>query len=112
MTGAERARMLGVARSTLYYKSTLIEKDEALRRRIEEVLRDHRSYGHKRIAQHLKVIKKRVRRVMKKYGIKPYRRRGKKYRRVQPQDEHYPNLLKLVTPAYSGSWTTGDISQR
>lgn len=82
-----RAKALGCAESTLYYKSRIQSKDEALRRRIEEVLREHKSYGHKRLARHLKVNKKRVLRVMKKFGIKPYRRRGRKWRRMKPQDE-------------------------
>jgi putative transposase len=110
MTGAERAKMLGVARATLYYKSTLQAKDETLRRRIEEVLREHRSYGHKRIATHLGINKKRIRRVMQKFGIKPYRRRGTKYRRVKPQNEKYPNLLQLVTPAYEGCVWAADFT--
>lgn len=110
MTGAARAKMLGCARATLYYKSTLQAKDETLRRRIEEVLREHRSYGHKRIATHLGINKKRIRRVMKKFGIKPYRRHGRRYRRVKPQDQHYPNLLQLVTPTYEGCVWAADFT--
>ena len=110
LTGAARARMLGCSRTSLYYKSTMQAKDEALRRRIEEALREHRSYGHKRLAHYLKVNKKRVRRVMKKYGIKPYRRRGRKYHRSQPQDATYPNLLRLVTPTYSGCVWAADFT--
>lgn len=101
LSGKLRAKALGCAESTLYYKRRMDAKDQLLRRMIEEVLHEHPSYGHKRLALHLKVNKKRVIRVMKKYGIKPYRRRGKKYRRMKPQNEHYPNLLQLVTPSYT-----------
>jgi len=85
-------------------------KDQALRRRIEEVLHEYPSYGHKRLALHLKINKKRIRRVMKKYGIKPYRRRGRKYHRMKPQDEQYPNLLQLVTPSYPGCVWAADFT--
>jgi putative transposase len=105
-----RASTLGVCEATLYYKHKMPEKDAALRRRIEDVLHEHPSYGHKRLATHLRVNKKRVRRVMKLFGIKPYRRRGKKYRRAKPQDEQYPNLLRLVTPSYEGCVWAADFT--
>lgn len=39
---------------------------------------DHLDYGHKRIAIELKMGHNRIRRVMKKFGLKPYRRKAKK----------------------------------
>jgi putative transposase len=110
VTARARALALGVSEATLYYRPTLPAKDAALRREIERVLREHPSYGHKRLAQHLGINKKRVRRVMKLFGIRPYRRRGRKWRRVRPQDEHYPNLLRLVTPAYEGCVWAADFT--
>lgn len=55
---ALRARELGVARSTLYYKPKKPDKDWQLKCQIEEVLREHPSYGSPRIALHLKQNKK------------------------------------------------------
>ncbi len=110
LSGKLRARALGCAVSTLYYQRRMDVKDQTLRRRIEEVLHEHPSYGHKRLALHLKINKKRIRRVMKKYGIKPYRRRGTKYRRMKPQSDQYPNLLKLVTPSYAGCVWAADFT--
>lgn len=75
---SELARKLGVSRSTLYYHRKRPEIDEEVKRQIESVLTDNPAYGHKRIAIELKLNKKRILRVMKKYGIKPYRRRVKK----------------------------------
>jgi hypothetical protein len=94
-----RAKLVGCGRSTLYYLPRLPPKDDALRREIERVMRTRagRSYGYRRIARALGINEKRARRVMRKFGIKPYRRRGRKYRRVKPHDEAYPNLLQLVT---------------
>lgn len=63
------AAELGVSRSSLYYVPKQPQKDWALKCQIEEVLHEHPSYGHRRLALHLKLNKKRVRRVMKLFGI-------------------------------------------
>jgi putative transposase len=99
-------------RTTIYYRSTLDAKDNALRRDIERVLatRAGRSYGHRKIALALSVNKKRVLRVMQKFSIKPYRRRGRKWRKHKPQDQVYPNLLQIVTPAYEGCVWAADFT--
>lgn len=110
VAGHTRAMILGVSQAALYYRRKMPERDHALRRQIEDVLREHPSYGHKRIAQHLKRNKKPILRVMKLFGIKPYRRRGRKWRKVKPQDEQYPNLLKLVTPLYEGCVWAADFT--
>jgi len=52
-----------------------------MRKQIGIVLGLHPSYGHKRIALEFGLNNKRIRRVMKKYAIKPYRRRVKKLRK-------------------------------
>lgn len=75
------AKKLGVSRSSLYYISKQDEYDEQLRKQIVVVLGIHPSYGHKRIALEFPINKKRVLRVMKKFSIKPYRRRAKKPRK-------------------------------
>lgn len=95
------AKELGIARSSLYYKARQPQKDWDLKIRIEEVLREHPGYGHKRLAIHLKVNKKRTLRVMKLYGIEPYRRRGKKWRKPKEKPENVaPNLLMETEPQY------------
>jgi putative transposase len=63
------------------------------------VLREHPSYGHKRLAIALGVNKKRTLRVMKLYGIEPYRRRGKKWRKSQEKPENVvKNFLMETEP--------------
>jgi len=74
---SQQARLLGVSRQLLYYRHKKPPKDWKLKIKIEETLREHPSYGHKRLAVHLKINKKRILRVMKLFGIKPYRKRGK-----------------------------------
>ena len=92
----ELAKKQGISRSSLYYQPRLEKKDWWLKNRIELVLQDNPSYGHKRIAPVLRVNKKRVLRVMKKFGIKPYRRRGRKFKNTKNLARIYPNLLQLI----------------
>lgn len=86
----ELARKLGVCRSSLYYKAKREVLDEEMKKQILIVLGLNPSYGHKRIALEFKLNNKRMRRVMKKYGIKPYRRRAKTPRKKDDE-------LKAVT---------------
>lgn len=106
---AAHAKALGIARSTLYYKPKLPDKDWRLKCDIERVLRKHPAYGHRRLAIALKVNRKRILRVMKLFGIKPYRRRGKKWRNVTKVNNRikYPNLLINQPPGYPNHiWAT------
>lgn len=97
----ELAMKLGVSRSMLYYKPKQPSKDWQLKCEIEKVLREHPSYGHKRLAIHLDVNKKRTLRVMKLFGIKPYRRRGKRFRKVEHEPENvFRNLLLDTGPKH------------
>lgn len=99
MNKKELAKVLGVSRSLLYYRHKQKEKDWKLKQDIENVLHDFPSYGHKRIAPELKANKKRILRVMKIYGIKPYRRRGKKWRKSKKNPlVAFTNLLLTEFP--------------
>jgi len=75
------AKKLGVSRSSLYYKAKRDEQDEEMKKQILIVLGLHPSYGHKRIALAFNLNNKRIRRCMRKFGIKPYRRRIKRLRK-------------------------------
>lgn len=99
MNKKELSKVLGVSRSLLYYRHKQKEKDWKLKQDIENVLHDFPSYGHKRIAPELKANKKRILRVMKIYGIKPYRRRGKKWRKTKKNPlTAFTNLLLTEFP--------------
>ena len=65
---------------------------------IEETLREHPAYRHKRLAIHPHVNKKHILRVMHLFGLKPYRRRGKKYHKPKEKSDIYPNLLMAYHP--------------
>lgn len=78
LTKTELAKSMGISRSSLYYQPKRPAVDQSLKKQIQKVLATHPSYGHKRIAMALKLNKKRILRVMKKFNLKPYRRRTKR----------------------------------
>lgn len=101
---------IGIKRTHQYYKHKQPQKDWKTKQMIEEVLREHPGYGHKRLALHLKINKKRILRVMKLFGIKPYRRYIKKPFVVKTKDSIFPNLLMLETPRGRGDIYASDFT--
>lgn len=95
------AKELGVSRASLYYKQKREEIDLGVKEKIRGVIKKHKSYGHKRIALQLNLNKKRILRVMKKFNIKPIRRRVRKPNKkddLKRQPAEYPNLIKNLCP--------------
>ena len=110
LTKTELAKSLGISRSMLYYEHRQPKYDWWMKQRIEIVLREHPSYGHRRLALHLEANKKRVLRVMRIFGIKPYRRRGRKYRKTKDYSLEYPNLLLTEYPQYKNHIWASDFT--
>lgn len=99
-TKTEIAKSMGISRGSLYYKPKKPDQDQETKKLIEAVMNKHKSYGHKRIAIELSMNKKKILRVMKKFNLKPYRRRTKKP--FKPEDINKPpviheNLIKNIT---------------
>lgn len=94
------AKELGVSRGMLYYQHKQPEKDEDLRRKIEAVMLKHPGYGHKRVADELVMSRKRVRRVMKLYGLKPARRAKSpcKPQNIGRPESTKPDILSKLSP--------------
>lgn len=69
------ARAFGIARSTLYVKPRQPVKDKVILEQVLIVLEAHPDYGYRRVALALEKNKKPIQRIMKKYGLKPKRRR-------------------------------------
>lgn len=101
---------VGISRSHQYYTHKQPQKDWYTKQLIEGVLRDHPAYGHKRIALHLKINKKRVLRVMKLFGIKPYRRVTKKRFVHKKTGAVVPNMLLTQEPRYKGHMCASDFT--
>jgi putative transposase len=101
LTKLDVAKELGISRSSLYYRHKKPIEDIEVKTQIESVLTTHPAYGHKRIATELRLNRKRILRVMNKFGIKPYKRRpSKPFKKDDlgkpPTD--YLNLIKDVSP--------------
>ena len=107
---ARRARILGIARSTLYYHKRKPDDDWDLKVRIEETLREFPSYGYRRLSQHLSLNKKRVQRVMQLFGIKAYRRRGRRWRKPKQTSVFYPNLHMAAKPSHPNQVWVADFT--
>lgn len=111
LTKTALAKQQGISISSLYYKPKQPAKDWHLKNQIETILADNPSYGHRRLAMELCANKKRVLRVMKLFGLKPYRRRGKKWRKSKDNGCVYPNLLQLMNfPEGSGKVWVSDFT--
>jgi len=110
LTKTRFARISGISRAHLYYRHKLPAKDWKLKQEIELTLRKNRSYGHKRIAGHLGINKKRALRVMKIFGIKPYRRRGRKWRKSNTNSVSFPNLLLTELPMFPNRIWASDFT--
>lgn len=102
ITKTSVAKKLGISRGMLYYEHKRPVIDEEVKHQIEAVLAEHKAYGHKRIAPELKLNKKRILRVMKKFNIKPYRSRLKKPNKKEDEGkaavENEVNVYKLLCP--------------
>lgn len=98
------AERLGVSRTSLYYQSVKQTKDIALKEQIKAVWSSSpsmASYGHRRLALELGINKKRIRRIMRLFGMKPYRRRTAKPVKLDDLNKapaEYPNLIKGFCP--------------
>lgn len=105
------AGALGVSRSSLYYVAKKTIKDWLLKNQIEAVMRQHPGYGSRSIRDELKINRKRVQRVMRKFGIRPYRRRGRKWRRKKAIPVIYSNLLTTNVPSYPHHIWAADFTE-
>lgn len=109
----ELAAKLGVSRSSLYYQKKRPALDTEIKNQIDSVMIDNPSYGHKRIAMELKLNKKRIRRIMKLFGLKPARRRASYP--FKPEDQNKPpakfiNLIKNLVAKFPGHIWAADFT--
>ena len=108
---SELARQLGVSRQSLYYVPKKEKQDWSFKQKIEEVLREHPSYGSRRLALHLKLNRKKLQRIMRRFGIKPYRRHGRKYLVKKRVSVIYANLLMTTMPSYQNHVWAADFTE-
>lgn len=81
-----------------------------MKQKIEEVLRRHPSYGSRRIAIELRMNRKKIKRVMNIFGIKPYRRRSRTFRKTKDNFHSFPNLLLTEFPRHPNHVWASDFT--
>lgn len=84
----------GLDRSNQYKRRIRAACDQELAGQIRAVQKEHKHYGHRRIAMELGAGKNRVRRVMRAHGIPPPVRRKKYVKASDGSEPAPPNLLK------------------
>jgi putative transposase len=107
-----RAEALGINRKNIYRESKLEEKDLLIKEEINKTHKKHPAYGHRRLGWHLKINPKKIRRIMKKYGIKVPRRKIKhNFCTVSVKHRLYPNLIKDLPINYENHLWCSDTSR-
>lgn len=96
----------------MYYQRKLPDKDEILKQQIIAVLANNPAYGHRRIALALDKGTRSVRRVMRKFKIKPTKRKHplRKRRDERKPDAIYPNHIKNICPISPNLVYVGDFT--
>lgn len=105
------ASSLGISRSTLYHRSRQALKDQKLLTEILAVLEEHPHYGHRRVALVLGTGEYRVRRVMRRYGLKQKRRRKRQNYRQTKGASAIPNLIKTLAIVAPNVVWAGDFTE-
>ena len=96
LTKRALAQTQGISLSSLYYQPKQPAKDWHLKNQLEQTLHEHPSYGYRRLALALGINPKRARRVMRLFGLKPYRRRGRRFRKPKDVGIIHQNLLQQL----------------
>jgi len=101
---------MNIANKNIYHKRKKEEKDLLVKKQIEDVFKIHCAYGHRRLSLELKMNKKKILRIMKKYNLKPpmlwYQKRYLTKPNTKYQNE-FANLIKEIKfPRENEVWAT------
>jgi len=101
------ARAMGISHFNLHRVNKQDESPKAL---INKTWDTHPAYGSVRLTLELKINQKRIRRVMKKYGLKPPRGKRRHFCSVSTPHHTYTNLIKEVIPTRAHQIWCSDVS--
>lgn len=104
---------MGVNSKNIYGTSKKSIADLAVKDAIENTFKKHPAYGHRRLAIELKMNRKKVRRVMKKFGLKPPRLwYQKKYltRRDRAYQDEFNNVIKDMSRLKANEVWSSDLT--
>jgi transposase InsO family protein len=104
------AEAVGIGRHHIHRTSKLDAKDAELKTLIEETWKTHKAYGHIRLGLELSINHKRTRRVMRKFGIHPPRRKVSHFCTKSTSHHAYYNLIKEWKPSMPNELWCSDVS--
>lgn len=104
------ASAVGISPSHLHRQGKQEEKDYQLKALIEDSWQVHPAYGGLRLSYHLRINVKRIRRVMKKFGLKPPRRKSRRFCTHSTSHHHYTNLIKNIVVTRPHQVWVSDVS--
>lgn len=84
--------------------------DHDLKQLIEKTWGIHPSYGSIKLGWELGINHKRIARVMKKFGLKPPRRRVRRFCTQSTSHHHYTNLIKGIVAVKPNHIWVGDVT--
>lgn len=99
-----------INRKNIYRQNKQDAKDFLLKQTIEDTWKTHPAYGHLRLGWELHINHKRISRVMKKYGLKPPRRKVNHFCTRSTSHHTYINLMKDWTPTKPHDLWCSDVS--
>lgn len=100
---------MNINRKNIYNKSKKDIKDISVKTDIEKTFESHPSYGHRRLALELKMNKKKILRIMHKYGLKPPRLWYQKKFTTQSDPDYQDQFRNLLKDTGSVTNNIGDI---
>lgn len=96
-------KVIGINSKNIYKTKGKEAKDLKVKESIEATFKDHPAYGHRRLSIELGMNKKRVRRIMKKYGLKPPRLWYQKKYITEAHNQYQNEFTNLVTNIEDGN---------
>jgi len=103
------AEAMNLNRKNIYGKNKKDEKDIKVKTAIENTFVDNPSYGHRRLALELKMNKKKILRIMHKYGLKPPRLWYQKKFTTKSDPTSYIQYKNLLENTDSITGNIGDV---
>lgn len=100
---------MNINRKNIYNQSKKDIKDMFVKTDIEKTFERHPSYGHRRLALELKINKKKILRIMHKYGIKPPRLWYLKKYTTQSDPASFIQYVNLLKDSNQITNNIGDI---
>lgn len=104
---------MGVNVKNLHYRSKKEPADLEVKKQIEDTFETHPAYGHRRLAIELKMNRKKISRIMRKFNLKPPRLWYQKKYLTSPSDRYqdqFENLIKdIKDPLINDVWL-GDLT--